>query len=116
MSDIYLLGCGALVNRVPLTSAILRKRFIAAFPIAVLCLTTGFDRVQAQVSGDYQTPQEREFYNTVPGSDDNGTIFDATNPMDFMNRLRRSTAMDDATSPSDAIDEALNALEEENSP
>ena len=35
--------------------------------------------------------------------------------MDLMNRLRRSTAMDDATAPSDAIDAALKALELESS-
>ena len=31
--------------------------------------------------------------------------------MDLLNRLRRATAMDNATTPSDAIDEALKALE-----
>jgi hypothetical protein len=34
-------------------------------------------------------------------------VLDATNPVDLMNRLRRATAMDDATPPSDAIDAAL---------
>ena len=36
---------------------------------------------------------------------------DLTNPMDLMNRLRRASAMSDATSPSDAIDEALKAFD-----
>ena len=31
--------------------------------------------------------------------------------MDFINRLRNATAMDNATSPSDAIDDALKALD-----
>ncbi len=57
-------------------------------------------------------PQERELYNTLPGNNQQDSILDATNPMEFLNKLRRATAMDDATSPSDAIDEALKAFEE----
>ena len=110
------LGDTSLVNRVPLVPPALRKLGIAAFPIALLCLSIGFDRVKAQVSDEYQTLQERELYNTVPGSEDNGTMFDAANPWELMNRLRRSTAMDDATDPSDAIDAALEALEQDSTP
>ncbi len=65
-----------------------------------------------QVEGFNELPQERELYNTLPGSDQKGTILDATNPMDLINQLRRATAMDNATSPSDAIDQALKAFED----
>ncbi|KZR74906.1 hypothetical protein [Prochlorococcus marinus] len=109
------LGDASLINRVPLGLHVLRKLGLAALPIALLSLTTVVDPAKAQLSGDYQTPQERDLYNTVPGNNDKGTILDATNPMDLMNRLRRSTAMDDATAPSDAIDAALKALELESS-
>ena len=61
---------------------------------------------------EYSIPQERELYNTLPSSEKKGGILDATNPMELMNLLRKATAMDDATSPSDAIDQALKALEE----
>lgn len=105
------LGDASLINRAPLGLNPLCKLGLAALPIALLSLTTVVDRAEAQLSGDYQTPQERDLYNTVPGNNDKGTILDATNPMDLMNRLRRSTAMDDATDPSDAIDAALKALE-----
>ncbi len=105
------LGDASLINRAPLGLNPLSKLGLAALPIALLSLTTVVDRAEAQLSGDYQTPQERDLYNTVPGNNDKGTILDATNPMDLMNRLRRSTAMDDATVPSDAIDAALKALE-----
>tara|TARA_Y100001968_G_C19452764_1_gene769931 strand:+ start:1136 stop:1459 length:324 start_codon:yes stop_codon:yes gene_type:complete len=47
---------------------------------------------------------------------DNGKGEDSslpTNPMDFMNMWRKSAAMDDATSPADAIDQALKALDQE---
>lgn len=60
---------------------------------------------QSSMSG-YQTPAEQELYNTSPGQP-KGTVLDATNPMDLINRLRQATAMDDATPPSDAIDAAL---------
>ena len=109
------LGDASLINRAPLGLNPFRKLGLAALPIALLSLTTVVDRAEAQLSGDYQTPQERDLYNTVPGNNDKGTILDATNPMDLMNRLRRSTAMDDATAPSDAIDAALKALELESS-
>ena len=67
-----------------------------------------------QLSMATELPQERDLYNTIPGSNQKDTILDATSPMDLMNRLRRATAMDDATTPSDAIDEALKALEDIN--
>jgi hypothetical protein len=63
----------------------------------------------AQQQGYGQTinspQQERELdYGTGPSR---SNVLDATNPIDLMNRLRRATAMDDATQPSDAIDAAL---------
>jgi hypothetical protein len=42
-----------------------------------------------------------------PGVGKSGSILDAANPIDLMNRLRRSQALDDATPPSSAIDQAL---------
>ena len=33
-------------------------------------------------------------------------------PFDLMNRLKQAEAMDDATTPSDALDEALNAFDQ----
>ena len=65
----------------------------------------------AQLGGSYELPQERELYNTLPSNEQKRTILDATNPMDILNQLRRATAMDNATTPSDAIDAALKALE-----
>jgi len=63
----------------------------------------------AQEAGYGQTmgtsPQERQVYDGGGGS--KSSVLDATNPIDLMNRLRRSTAMDDATSPGQAIDKAL---------
>jgi len=35
------------------------------------------------------------------------SVLDATNPIELMNRLRRATALDDATPPGDAVDAAI---------
>ena len=68
--------------------------------------------VGAQVAGYGQTmgtsPQERQVYD---GGGSKSSVLDATNPIDLMNRLRRSTAMDDATSPGQAVDTALKEFE-----
>lgn len=66
----------------------------------------------AQVAGYGQTmgtsPQERQIYDGGPSK---SSVLDATNPIDLMNRLRRSTSMDDATSPDQAVDRALKDFE-----
>ena len=62
----------------------------------------------AQVEAPFQNREEREIYGETNGS---GSILDAANPMDFLNQIRRATAMDDATPPSDAIDAALKAYQ-----
>lgn len=35
------------------------------------------------------------------------SVLDAVNPIDLMNRIRRNQALDDATPPGDAVDQAL---------
>ena len=51
----------------------------------------------------------RMLYRTHTGSK-GGSILDSTNPMDLLNKLKRGTALDDATNPTDAIDAALREL------
>ncbi len=51
---------------------------------------------------------ERDPHSNFQDSNE-GTM--PTDPLQLMNVLRRATAMDDATSPSDALDEALKAFE-----
>ncbi|WP_370586993.1 hypothetical protein [Synechococcus sp. WH 8101] len=82
--------------------------------LALTGLTVAVEAARAQSPmGGYQTPQEREIYNTVPGQNDSTSPLDATNPMDLINRLRRATSMSDATDPSDAIDAALKGYQTE---
>lgn len=66
---------------------------------------------ESPLGGGYQSPQQREVFQTVPGQNKQESVLDATNPIDLMNRLRRANAMNDATPPADAIDAALKAFE-----
>ena len=78
--------------------------------ITTLCL--GVERAVAQIDPVDPTLEEQEICGkgTDGGS---GPILDATNPMDLINRLRKSESMNDATPPSDAIDAALKNFQQE---
>ena len=60
---------------------------------------------------DYSTDEKRDIFNTFDTENQNDQGF-PIDPFDFMNRLQQSGAMNDATTPSDALDEALNAFDE----
>ena len=67
---------------------------------------------------DYSTDEKRDIYSTFDTEDqiDQGLPID---PFDLMNRLKQAGAMNNATTPSDALDAALNAFdqsEDENIP
>ena len=83
----------------------------------VSCLCLGALLAPGSARADYatgQSKQEQQFYDYGPSGSGSGkgggSILDSTNPMDLMNKLRKSTAMDDATPPGDAIDQALKLL------
>ena len=86
-------------------------RFTAPLLIAITAVVASATPAQAQVEAGYQNREEREIYGTNPG--DSGTILDATNPMDLINRIQQAGALDDATPPSDAIDAALKAYQKD---
>ena len=67
---------------------------------------------EAQLASPSSIPQDREIHNTFTPEEKKGSILDATNPMELLNRLKRATAMENATPPSDAIDDALKAFNE----
>ena len=60
---------------------------------------------------NYSTDEKRDIYNTFDAESqiDQGLPID---PFDLMNRLKQAEAMDDATTPSDALDEALKAFDQ----
>ena len=98
-----------------LDSTALLRRCIAlgcAGPVSVLVL--GSPAALAQQQGYGQTlgtsPMERQVFDAGPGGKSQ-SILDSTNPIDLMNKLRRSTALDEATSPNSAIDQALKEYE-----
>lgn len=65
---------------------------------------------RAQQAGFGQTinsPQQERILDEGSGSGTGSNILDATNPIELMNRIRRATALDNATPPGDAIDAAL---------
>ena len=59
--------------------------------------------------------QEQNLYNYGTTKPSN-SLLDVTNPMELMNRLRNSSSMDSATSPRDAVDEALRQLDKPAAP
>jgi len=70
----------------------------------------------AQQKGYGQTlgssPLEQQIYDGGSGGPPKGSsLLDSTNPIDLMQKLRRATAMDDATPPASAIDQALKDLD-----
>ena len=91
----------------------------AAAPVALLCALMAPASSQAQQQGYGQTlgtsPAERQLYDYGSSGTSSGSsgssLLNTTNPMDLMNKLRRSTALDDATSPTSAVDQALKELE-----
>lgn len=68
------------------------------------------------------TPQDRQMFGNGSGSGSgvgpagSSSGIDITNPIDLINRIRRSTALDDATPPASAVDQALKALEAQSGP
>jgi hypothetical protein len=75
---------------------------------------------QAQQQGYGQTMgtglQEREInFGTGPNRNSGGGILDSANPIELMNKMRRGSAMDDATPPGDAIDAALKDFHQQQS-
>ncbi len=59
---------------------------------------------------NYLNDEKRDIFNTFDTEDQNdkGVPID---PFDLMNRLKQSESMDNATTPSDALDEALRAFD-----
>jgi len=72
------------------------------------------------IQGDGQTirsPQlERELDYGTGTNRGGASVLDSANPIDLMNKLRKATALDDATQPSDAVDAALRDFDSQSQP
>ena len=60
---------------------------------------------------NYSANEQRDIFNTFEMEDQKDQDI-PIDPFDLMNRLKRAGAMNNATTPSDALDEALNAFDE----
>lgn len=82
--------------------------------IALTVLGVSGQAARADYSSWGMSTQEKQIYDYGPGGSNGtskqGSILDSTNPIDLMNKIRRGTAMDDATPPGDAVDAALKEL------
>ena len=89
--------------------------------LTLVCLTPVFIKAGRVVSSsriikisevkNFSTDEKRDIYSTFDTEDqiDQGLPID---PFDLMNRLKQAGAMNNATTPSDALDEALNAFDQ----
>ena len=113
----------------PLAS-VRRPRRLKATPIATalatamaapLLLAVGGAQAQgaSDLTGYGQTlgsPQQQRELDYGTGTGNGSSLFDSSNPIDLMNRLRKATSLDDATPPADAIDAALSDFQAQTKP
>ena len=82
--------------------------------IALTLLGVSGQAARADYSSWGMSTQEKQIYDYGPGGSNGtskqGSILDTTNPIELMNKIRRGSAMDDATPPGDAVDAALKEL------
>jgi hypothetical protein len=64
--------------------------------------------------GPGQSIQEKQIYDYGPTQ--NKGVLGTSNPIELMNRIRRGQALDNATNPGDAVDQALKELEGKSGP
>ncbi|MCT0219686.1 hypothetical protein KQ304_11900 [Synechococcus sp. CS-1329] len=86
-----------------------RPLALAALALLTLPLVAQSSRAQPSTFG--QSVQEQQIYDNSPTGRPSGGILESGNPLELMNKLRRNSAMDNATQPDDAIDQAIRALE-----
>ncbi|MCP9827227.1 hypothetical protein KBZ19_01805 [Synechococcus sp. L2F] len=88
-------------------------RPVALAALAVLAVPLTMP--EARADNPYAPPTKQQNVFDGPGERPK-SVLDATNPLELMNQLRRSSAMDNATPPGDAIDRALREMEAQPTP
>ena len=84
--------------------------FFLSFPFLGLALLA---LVQIhQVSYAFPSDEKLEIYKSLDDGNERDSSLPST-PMELMNLLQRSSAMEDATTPSEAIDQALQLFDEQ---
>ena len=97
-------------------SIIHRQLFLTSVCLTPILITVGQVTSSSKITKisevkNYSIDEKRDIYNTFDAESqiDQGLPID---PFDLMNRLKQAEAMDDATTPSDALDEALKSFDE----
>lgn len=93
----------------PLNGAVLA---LAGAALLLAPLPAAAQTSLSETGAGFKTDNDRGILDTTSGTNNEGTVLDATNPMQLMQRLRQATSLNDATDPVDAIDAALKALEQ----
>lgn len=93
----------------PLNGAVLA---LAGSALLIAPLPAAAQTSLSETGAGFKTDNDRGILDTTSGTNNEGTVLDATNPMQLMQRLRQATSLNDATDPVDAIDAALKALEQ----
>ncbi len=99
------------------TALFIRSQFLLALVLLtpiVITIGRGFSNSRLTKIAElieFSTDEKRDIYSTFDAEDQNDQGF-PIDPFDLMNRLKQAGSMDDATTPSDALDEALNAFDE----
>ncbi len=101
------------LNRTALfTKGQLLRAFAYLTPILIMSgqIITSSRTIKLSEVKSYSIDEKRDIYSTFDTEDqiDQGLPID---PFDLMNRLKQAGAMNNATTPSDALDEALNAFD-----
>ena len=91
-----------------------RPLALAALALLTLPLVAQSSRAQPSTFG--QSVQEQQIYDNSPTGRPSGGILESGNPLELMNKLRRNSALDNATQPGDAIDQALKDLDAQAAP
>lgn len=110
----------------PIAERLLRQPLQTPALLGSLLLLAQPTPVAAQAAASFGQPlgvppQDRQIFGNGSGSGSgvgpagSGSGIDINNPIDLINRIRRSTALDDATPPASAVDQALKALEAQSS-
>ena len=88
------------------------RAFAYLTPILIMSgqIITSSRTIKLSEVKSYSIDEKRDIYSTFDTEDqiDQGLPID---PFDLMNRLKQAGAMNNATTPSDALDEALNAFD-----
>ncbi|WP_353292365.1 hypothetical protein [Synechococcus sp. M16CYN] len=71
------------------------------------------DPVLAQTYGFHETHERRQIYEPDSRKLRGNTLPDMNNSFDLINRIQRLSVMNDATPPSDAINAALEAYQQQ---